>query len=124
MPGSILMTPDTLRLAEGFVQVKSLGPVTVKGMSDVSEIYEVTGAGLARTRLQAAASRGLTRFIGRDTETEQLRKALNRRDRDHGQVVRFVGEPGVGKSRLFFEFIHSHRTEGCLIRRIRLGVLW
>ncbi len=46
MPGTILMTPNTLRLAEGYVQVKSLGPVTVKGMSDVIEIYEVTGAGL------------------------------------------------------------------------------
>jgi tetratricopeptide (TPR) repeat protein len=108
------MTPDTLGLAEGFVQLKSLGPVTVKGMSDVIEIYEVTGAGLARTRLQAATSRGLTRFIGRDTETEQLCKALEQARQGHGQVVALVGEPGVGKSRLFYEFIHSHRTEGCL----------
>ena len=76
MPGSILMTPDTLRLAEGYVQVKSLGPVNVKGMSDAVEVYEVTGAGAARSRLQAAAARGLTRFVGRDAETEQLRKAL------------------------------------------------
>ena len=124
MPGTILMTPDTLRLAEGFVQVKSLGPVTVKGMSDVIEIYEVTGAGLARTRLQAAASRGLTRFIGRDAETEQLCKALEQARQGHGQVVALVGEPGVGKSRSFYEFIHSHRTRGMLDRRIRLGLLW
>ena len=115
MPGSILMSADTLQLAEGYVQVKSLGPVTVKGMTDAVEIYEVTGAGVARTRLQAAASRGLTRFIGRDAETEQLRKALEQAQAGHGQVVALVGEPGVGKSRLFYEFIHSHRTEGCLI---------
>ena len=76
MPGSILMTADTLRLAEGFVQVKSIGPVNVKGMSEPVEVYEVTGAGAARSRLQAAAARGLTRFVGRDTEIEQLRKAL------------------------------------------------
>jgi predicted ATPase/class 3 adenylate cyclase len=115
MPGSIMMTADTLRLAEAYVQVKSLGPVSVKGMSDPVELFEVTGAGAARTRLQAATSRGLNRFVGRDAETEQLRKALEQARQGHGQVVALVGEPGVGKSRLFYEFMHSHRTEGCLI---------
>ena len=115
MPGSILMTADALRLAEGYVQVKSLGPVVVKGMNDPVDVYEVTGAGVARTRLQAAAARGLTRFVGRDAETEQLRKALEQTRSGHGQVVAVVGEPGVGKSRLFYEFTHSHRIEGCLI---------
>ena len=76
MPGSILMTADALRLAEGYVQVKPLGPVSVKGLTEPVEVYEVTGVGAARSRLQAAAARGLTRFVGRDTETEQLRKAL------------------------------------------------
>ena len=115
MPGSVLITADTLRLAEGFVQVKSIGPVNVKGMSEPAEVYEVTGAGAARTRLQAAASRGLTRFVGRDAETEQLRKALEQAETGHGQVVGVVGEPGVGKSRLFYEFTHSHRMQGWLI---------
>src|SRR6185295_14612353 len=114
-PGSVLMTADALQLAEGYVQVKPLGPVAVKGMSEPVEVYEVTGAGVARTRLQAAASRGLSRFVGRDAETEQLRKALEQARAGHGQVVAVVGEPGVGKSRLFYEFTHSHRTEGCLI---------
>ncbi|MBI2532469.1 MAG: AAA family ATPase, partial [Deltaproteobacteria bacterium] len=114
-PGAIVITPDTLALAEGYVQVKSLGPVNVKGMNEPVEVHEVTGAGLARSRLQAAAARGLTRFVGRDAETEQLRKALEQARGDHGQVVGVVGEPGVGKSRLFFEFIHSHRTQGWLI---------
>ena len=114
-PGSVLMTPDALRLAEGYVQVKSLGPVSVKGLTEPVEVYEVTGVGVARSRLQAAAARGLTRFVGRDAETEQLRKALEQARADHGQVVGVVGEPGLGKSRLFFEFIHSHRTQGWLI---------
>ena len=114
-PGSVLMTTDTLRLAEGYVQVKPLGPVNVKGLTEPLEVYEVTGAGAARTRLQAAAIRGLTRFVGRDAETEQLRKALEQARAGHGQVGAVVGEPGVGKSRLFYEFTHSHRTEGCLI---------
>jgi class 3 adenylate cyclase len=115
MPGSIMITADTLQLAEGYVQVKSLGLVNVKGMNEPVEVHEVTGAGLARSRLQAAAARGLTRFVGRDAETEQLRKALEQAQAGHGQVVGVVGEPGVGKSRLFFEFIHSHRTQGWLI---------
>ena len=113
--GSVLMTPDALRLAEGYVQVKSLGPVSVKGLTESVEVYEVTGVGVSRSRLQAAAARGLTRFVGRDGETEQLRKALEQARADHGQVVGVVGEPGLGKSRLFFEFIHSHRTQGWLI---------
>ena len=115
MPGSIMMTADALQLAEGYVQVKSLGTVNVKGMNEPVDVHEVTGAGLARSRLQAAAARGLTRFVGRDAETEQLRKALEQARSDHGQVIGVVGEPGLGKSRLFFEFIHSHRTQGWLI---------
>jgi tetratricopeptide (TPR) repeat protein len=114
-PGSVLMTPDALRLAEGYVQVKPLGPVSVKGLAEQVEVYEVTGVGAARSRLQAAAARGFTRFVGRDAETEQLRRALEQARSGHGQVVAVVGEPGVGKSRLFYEFTHSHRTAGCLI---------
>jgi tetratricopeptide (TPR) repeat protein len=87
----------------------------VKGLTEPVEVYEVTGVGAARSRLQASAARGLTRFVGRDAETEQLRKALEQARADHGQVVGVVGEPGLGKSRLFFEFIHSHRTQGWLI---------
>jgi len=115
MPGSILMTLDTLRLAEGFVQVKSIGPVSVKGLSQAVEVYEVTGAGPVRSRLKTAAAGGLNRFVGRDTEIDQLYKALKQAEAGHGQVVAVVGEPGVGKSRLFYEFTHSHRTGGCVI---------
>ena len=114
-PASILITADTLRLAEGYVEVKSLGPVNVKGLSEPVEVYEVMGAGAARTRLQAAATRGLTRFVGRDAEMETLRQTLEHARGGHGQVVAVVGEPGVGKSRLYYEFTHSHRTIDWLI---------
>jgi class 3 adenylate cyclase/tetratricopeptide (TPR) repeat protein len=114
-PGSILLTPSTLELVEGFVAVKPLGPVPVKGLADAVEVYEVTGAGAARTRFEAAARRGLTRFVGRGAELEQLRGALDRASLGHGQVVAVVGEPGVGKSRLFWELTHSHRVHGWLI---------
>jgi class 3 adenylate cyclase/predicted ATPase len=115
MPGSILMTASTLSLTEGFVQVKSLGPVNVKGLTEPVEVYEITGAGPVRSRLQAAAARGLTRFVGRTAEFETLCQALERAGASHGQVVALVGEPGVGKSRLFWEFTHSRRTVDWLI---------
>ena len=114
-PGAIVITPDTLALAEGYVEVKSLGPVPVKGLADAVEVYEVTGAGPARTRLQAAARRGLTRFVGRDAELEQLRRAQQLAGDGHGQVAAIVGEAGVGKSRLVYEFTHSHRLQGWLV---------
>ncbi len=113
--GSVLVTGETLRLAEGYVQVKPLGAVPVKGLDAPIEAYELVGVGLARSRLQAAAAHGLTRFVGRDAEIEALRQALEKARAGHGQVVALVGEPGVGKSRLFWEFTHSHRTQGWLL---------
>jgi class 3 adenylate cyclase/predicted ATPase len=114
-PGAILLTGETLRLVEGYIEVKPLGPVPVKGLDAPVEVYEMVAAGPHRSRLQAAAARGLTRFVGRDAELEQLRLALDRATAGHGQVVAIVGEPGVGKSRFVWEVVHSHRTHGWLI---------
>ena len=114
-PGSIRLTAETLDLAEGFVQVTPLGPVPIKGLGEPVEVFELAGAGAARTRLEAAARRGLTRFVGRVPELEQLRDALDRASLGHGQVVAVVGEPGVGKSRIVWELLHSHRVHGWLI---------
>ena len=111
-PGTIRLTPETLQLAEGFVQVTPLGPVPIKGLAEPVDVFELVGASTARTRLEAATRRGLTRFVGRNAELEQLRDALDRAGRGHGQVVAVVGEPGVGKSRLFWELTHSHRVHG------------
>jgi class 3 adenylate cyclase/tetratricopeptide (TPR) repeat protein len=114
-PGSILLAPATLQLVEGMVAVKPLGPVPVKGLAGPVEVCEVTGVGPARTRLQAGARRGLTRFVGRDMELEHLRRAQHLAGDGHGQVAAIVGEAGVGKSRLVYEFTHSHRLQGWLI---------
>jgi predicted ATPase/class 3 adenylate cyclase len=114
-PGTILLAPATLQLAEGFVQATPLGPVPIKGLAEPIEVFELVGAGAARTRLEAGARRGLTRFVGRIAELEQLRDALDQARQGHGQVVAVVGEPGVGKSRLFWELVHSHRVHGWLI---------
>ena len=114
-PGSVRLTAETMRLAEGYVEVRSLGPIPIKGLPEPIEIFELTGAGQARTRLQAAALRGLTRFVGRDAEVEHLRRVLTQADAGRGQVVAIVGEAGVGKSRLTYEFTHSHRVQDWLI---------
>ena len=114
-PGSILLSAETLRLVEGFVQVTSLGPVPVKGLAAPVETFEVVGSAPARRRFEATAARGLTRFVGRETELAALGRALEGAGAGHGQVVAPVGEPGVGKSRLFWEFTHSQCTKGWFI---------
>ena len=91
MPGSILITADVLRLAEGYVQVEPLGLVHVKGLSEPVEAFDLTGAGPVRTHLQAAVARGLTRFVGRQHELDTLCKALERAQRGHGAAVALVG---------------------------------
>jgi class 3 adenylate cyclase/tetratricopeptide (TPR) repeat protein len=114
-PGSTLLTADTLRLVKGYVEVRPLGPVPVKGLEAPIAVYELVAAGPQRSRLHAAAARGLTRFVGRDAEIELLRRSLEHAGAGHGQAVAIVGEAGVGKSRIVWEFTRSHRTHGWLV---------
>jgi predicted ATPase/class 3 adenylate cyclase len=111
-PGSILLTSATLRLVEGLVRVKALGPVPVKGLPAPVEVFELVGATVVRQRFQVRAAQGLTRFVGRQRELDSLHQALEQAGTGHGQVVAAVGEAGVGKSRLVYEFAHSHHTQG------------
>jgi class 3 adenylate cyclase len=114
-PGSIRLTAETLGLAEGLIQVTALGPVPVKGLAEPVEVFELVGASALRRRLQVAAARGLTRFVGRQAELAILHQALEQAGAGHGQVVAALGEAGVGKSRLVYECLHSHRTQGWLV---------
>ena len=114
-PGTTLLSEATLASAEGYVEVKALGPTPVRGLTEPVPVYEMVRAGSARTRLHASMARGLTRFVGRDAEIDQLRAALTDAGAGRGQLVAVVGEPGVGKSRLFYELIRSHRTGSWLV---------
>jgi len=114
-PGSILTTARTVRLAEGYIIARPLGPQPIKGLAAPEEVYELVGAGPAHTRLEAATIRGLTQFVGRETELDQLRRAQQLVGAGLGQLVAIVGEAGVGKSRLLYEFTHSHRLLGWLV---------
>ena len=104
-PGSILVTAYTHKLTDGYFAFKDLGQTQIKGIEAPLHIYEVLGAGPLRTKLQVAARRGLTRFVGRTRELEQMQQALAHAKEGHGQIVGVMGEPGLGKSRLFHEFV-------------------
>ena len=113
-PGTTLITTNTYKLAEGYILVRPLGPLPVKGVADPLDIYELT-AGAARTRLQAAVGRGFTRFIGRDVEMKELRAALQLAGNGEARMMALMGEAGVGKSRLVQEFVHSPHTADWLV---------
>src|SRR5262249_44042436 len=112
MPGSILITQAVLGLAEGYVQVTPLGPVPVKGLTEPVAVFELVGASGSQRRFQVTAVRGLTQFVGRDTELAVLLQAVERAETGAGQVVALIGEAGVGKSRLVYELLHALQTQG------------
>jgi predicted ATPase/class 3 adenylate cyclase len=112
--GSIMVSEHTHKLTEGYFTFKALGAAQVKGVSGPVNLYEVVGVGPLRTRLQVAARRGLVRFVGRQSELEQMRRALDLTKEGHGQVVAVMGEPGVGKSRLCHEF-KLLSQQGCVV---------
>jgi class 3 adenylate cyclase/tetratricopeptide (TPR) repeat protein len=114
-PGTTLLTGETRRLAEGYLAVTPLGPVPVRGSAEAVSVYELTGTGPARYRLQAAAVRGLSRFVGRDAELAQLREALARTRAGEGRLVALVGEAGVGKSRIIREFVEGSWIADALV---------
>jgi hypothetical protein len=110
-----LLTASTLRQVEGFVQVKSLGAVQMKGVSQPVETHELVGATTARTRVQAGAARGLTPLVGRRTEIEVFSKLIEQVAGGKGQILAMVGEPGMGKSRLVHEFTRHQLPPGWLV---------
>ena len=103
-PATVLVAEPTYRLIGGYFETRPVGPLTVKGKSEPIEAYEVLGARRGRTRFDLAAERGLTPYFGRDHELHALSESFEKAKSGRGQVVFIVGEPGIGKSRLLFEF--------------------
>ena len=114
-PGSIVVSASTFRLTDGFFAFKALGAAQIKGVSEPVPVYEVVGVGPLRTRLQVAARRGLVRFVGRQRELELMQQAWEQAKRGQGQIVAAVGEPGVGKSRLCYEFKLQAQRDGLVL---------
>jgi hypothetical protein len=119
--GSIAVTDATRKLCEGYFTFRLLGPTAVKGISESVQVWEVTGLGPLRTRLQRAVSRGLTRFIGREREMESLRHAAALARTGHGQIVAAIADPGVGKSRLYHEFKLISQSDWTILEALTLS---
>jgi class 3 adenylate cyclase/predicted ATPase len=109
--GSTVISDSTRKLVEGYFALRPLGPARVKGISEPINVHEVVGLGPLRTRLQRSAGRGLSKFVGRIKERDTLKRAAERAQSGAGQIVAVVAEPGVGKSRLFFEFKAEVQSE-------------
>jgi class 3 adenylate cyclase/predicted ATPase len=102
--GSIAVSEPTRKLCEGYFELRALGPMAARGISGPINVYEVTGLGALRTHFELSARRGLTKFVGREREFEQMQRALAQAISGHGQIVAVMAEAGTGKSRLFYEF--------------------
>src|SRR6266849_6263320 len=102
--GGIVISEDTRRLVKGYFELRDLGPTEVKGISEPINVYEVVGAGLLRGHFELAARRGLTKFVGREREVAEMKRALELARAGRGQIVAAVAEAGTGKSRLVYEF--------------------
>ncbi len=102
--GRILISESTDRLAEGYFYTRPLGLLQLKGKAEPVRAWEVISARQARTRLDVEAERGLTPYVGRERELRTLFECFDKVTAGQGQVVFVVGEPGIGKSRLLYEF--------------------
>src|SRR3989442_713676 len=111
-PGRIYLTQHTERFIRGYFQVRALGPLAVKGVTEPIHVFDLEDAGRFGTRLEVARAAGLTRFVGRGPELDVLETALERARAGEGEVVGVVGEAGVGKSRLCLEFVERARRRG------------
>jgi class 3 adenylate cyclase/tetratricopeptide (TPR) repeat protein len=114
-PGTTRVSLATARLGEGWLAFEALGEVPIKGLAEPIQVFELTGALQARTRLQASGPTTFTKFVGREPEIARIAEALAATRQGNGQIVAVVGEAGIGKSRLYHEVLHSSVTADCLI---------
>ena len=106
-PGTIVITEDTHQAVADEVRAERFGPVEVRGQREPVVVYKVTGRAPWRNRLEMRAAQGLTALVGRNRELGQLHEGLSRAEAGQGQAIALVGEPGLGKSRLLYEFRRS-----------------
>jgi class 3 adenylate cyclase/predicted ATPase len=114
-PGKAYLTEHTAKLVEGLVALQDLGRLAVKGVKQAISVYDLQGIGRLRTKLEVSQARGFSRFVGRHDETAALEAALARAVEGNGQVVGVVAGPGLGKSRLCFEFVERSRARGITV---------
>lgn len=114
-PGAAYITDHTARLVRGYIELHDLGEFSLKNVREPLRVWRLEGVGKARTRLDVSRARGLSRFVGRRSETAKLEESLAKARRGERQVVGVFGEAGAGKSRLCFEFMERARRDGIAI---------
>ncbi len=102
--GTIYISGETFKITEGLFRFESLGERKVKGREEPVRVYQVIAPSSSRTRFDVSAERGLTPLVGRSREMELLVDGLGRAKEGRGQAFSIIGEAGVGKSRLLYEF--------------------
>jgi class 3 adenylate cyclase/tetratricopeptide (TPR) repeat protein len=113
-PGKVYLTGHTAALVQGYFALADLGEMDIKGVQGAMHVYELQGLGQMRTRLDVSRSRGFSRFVGRGDEMQVLESALTRARDGHAQIVGIVGDAGLGKSRLCYEFLERCRARGLM----------
>ncbi len=111
-PGQIVVSRRTQHLRDGFFVFEDLGEFQVKGKTEPVRAYALMSEVRGRTRLEVSKERGLTPLAGRERELQLLMEAYRRAAEGNGAIVLLVGEPGVGKSRLLYEFLRRIETDG------------
>ena len=111
-PGKAYLTEHAAELARGYLDLSDLGAFEIKGASRPVKVFELAGVGEARSRLDLARERGFSRFVGRERELQALEEALRRAKEGEAGAIGVVAEPGIGKSRLYHEFVQRCRSEG------------
>jgi len=115
-PGVPYLTAHTAQLVDGYMRLRSLGEFSIKGAKEPLAVYALEGVGPLRTRFDVSRARGLSKFVGRDAEMQQLEAALERATHERGAVIGVVAAAGTGKSRLCFEFAERCRARGIPVR--------
>ena len=110
--GRVYISEHTAHLVAGYFELSDLGAAKISGSKQTLGVFDLDAPTQARTRLQVSRARGLTQFVGRGDEMQTLNNPLERAKSGHGQVVGVMGEPGLGKSRLCYEFAERCRAQG------------
>jgi len=112
-PGTVQITKNTYHLTQGYFDFEDLGEIEVKGKEEPMNTWRVLGELPTRSRISASLTRGLSLFVGREKELDQLGDCYAQAKAGSGQVVGMVGEPGAGKSRLLLQFRELLPQEEC-----------
>jgi predicted ATPase/class 3 adenylate cyclase/DNA-binding CsgD family transcriptional regulator len=113
VPGTIQLTEHTYKLIAGYFDCDDMGLVSVKGLAGKVRAYQVRGERGSRARIDVARERGFTRLVGRERELASLRHCFALAQEGRGQAVSIIGDAGLGKSRLLYEFRQTLAGSDC-----------